>query len=69
MATCISSSGVIGCGGPKGGGGNSWRGDSYNTITSGEVWLRCYATQNAFGSVTTQSVLTHELGHTLGSAI
>ncbi len=66
-STCITSSGgVIGCGGPKGGGGNSWRGDSYYTITSGEVWLRCYATANAFGSVTTQSVLTHELGHTLG---
>ena len=66
-STCITSSGgVIGCGGPRGGGGNSWRGDSYYTITSGEVWLRCYATANAFGSVTTQSVLTHELGHTLG---
>jgi hypothetical protein len=66
-STCLGSSGgVIGCGGPRGGGGNSWRGDSYTTITSGEVWLRCYATANAFGSVTTQSVLTHELGHTLG---
>ena len=66
-STCITSSGgVIGCGGPNGGGSNSWRGDGYNTITGGTVWLRCYATLNAFGSVTTQSVLTHELGHTLG---
>lgn len=66
-STCITSSGgVIGCGGPAGGGSNSWRGDGYSTITSGTVWLRCYATLNAFGSVTTQSVLTHELGHTLG---
>ncbi len=66
-STCITSSGgVIGCGGPAGGGSNSWRGDGYSTITSGTVWLRCYATANAFGSVTTQSVLTHELGHTLG---
>ncbi len=30
------------------------------------MWLRCYASFNAVGSVTTQSVLTHELGHTLG---
>ncbi|MGH9366669.1 MAG: matrixin family metalloprotease, partial [Thermoanaerobaculia bacterium] len=65
-STCLSGGGVIGCGGPAGGGSNSWRGDSYYTITSGEVWLRCYATFNGFGSVTTQSVLTHELGHTLG---
>jgi hypothetical protein len=64
--TCLSGGGVIGCGGPSGGGGNTWRGDSYYTITSGQVWLRCYATFNNFGSVTTQSVLTHELGHTLG---
>jgi hypothetical protein len=65
-STCLSGGGVIGCGGPSGGGSNSWRGDSYATITSGTVWLRCYATANAFGSVTTQSVLVHELGHTLG---
>jgi hypothetical protein len=65
-STCLSGSGVIGCGGPSGGGSNSWRGESYTTISSGTVWLRCYATANAFGSVTTQSVLTHELGHTLG---
>jgi hypothetical protein len=66
-STCITSSGgVIGCGGPSGGGSNSWRGENYNTIIGGTVWLRCYATANAFGSVTTQSVLVHELGHTLG---
>jgi hypothetical protein len=65
-STCIVSSGVIGCGGPSGGGSNSWRGDTYSTITRGEVWLRCYGTTNAFGSVVTQSVLTHELGHALG---
>ena len=67
-STCITSSGgVIGCGGPNGlSGSNQWRGDTYGTINGGEVWLRCYATLNAFGSVTTQSVLTHELGHTLG---
>ncbi len=68
-STCVTSSGgVVGCGGPSGGGSNSWRGESYTTITSGTVWLRCYATANAFGSVLTQSFLTHELGHTLGLA-
>jgi IPT/TIG domain-containing protein len=66
-STCVTSSGgVVGCGGPSGGGSNSWLGDSYNTITGGTVWLRCYATLNAFGSSLTQSFLTHELGHTLG---
>jgi len=67
-STCITSSGgVIGCGGPNGlSGSNQWRGDTYLTINGGEVWLRCYATTNAFGTTTTQSVLTHELGHTLG---
>jgi hypothetical protein len=67
-STCITSSGgVIGCGGPNGlSGSNQWRGDNYGTINGGEVWLRCYATLNAFGTTITQSVLTHELGHTLG---
>jgi hypothetical protein len=65
-STCLSGGGVIGCGGPHGGGSNTWRNESYNTISGGEVWLRCYASANAFGSVITQSVLTHELGHTLG---
>ena len=58
--------GVIGCGGPNGGGSNSWRGDNYNTITGGEVWLRAYSSLNQVGSVVTESVLLHELGHTLG---
>ena len=65
--TCLSGGGVIGCGGPNGGGGsNIWRGETYNTITGGRVWLRSYCSFNGFGSVTTQAVLTHELGHSLG---
>src|SRR5262249_154963 len=35
-------------------------------IRSGEVWLRAYCTLNLWDSITTQAVLTHELGHTLG---
>ena len=62
----MSGGGVIGCGGPGGGGSHTWRGESYTTITDGEVWLRAYCTLNLFDSITTQSVLTHELGHTLG---
>lgn len=65
-STCLSGGGVIGCGGPSGGGSNSWRGDSYITISQGFVQLRSYCAFNGFDSVTTQSVLTHELGHTLG---
>jgi subtilase family serine protease len=65
-STCMSGGGVIGCGGPGGGGSNSWRGESYATITNGEVWLRSYCTTNLFDLITTQAVLTHELGHTLG---
>jgi len=66
-STCMSGGGIIGCGGPDGvGGTNSWRGESYSTIVGGEVWLRSYCAQNLWDSVTTQSVLTHELGHTLG---
>ena len=65
-STCLSGGGVIGCGGPNGGGSNSWRGENYSTITGGTVWLRSYCTLNGFSSVTTQAVLTHELGHTLG---
>ena len=57
---------MIGCGGPSGGGTNSYRGETYNTITGGEVWLRCYVSFNEVSSTITQSVLTHELGHTLG---
>ena len=64
--TCLSGAGVIGCGGPGGGGTNSWRGENYFTITSGEVWLRSYCNANEFSSVITQAVLTHELGHTMG---
>jgi hypothetical protein len=65
-STCLSGGGVIGCGGPSGGGSNSWRGDSYISIGAGHAELRSYCSLNGFGSVTTQSVLTHELGHTLG---
>ena len=65
-STCMAGTGVIGCGGPGGGGSNFWRGETYATITSGEVWLRAYCTLNLWGSIITQAVLTHELGHTLG---
>jgi len=66
-STCVDASGgVVGCGGPNGGGSNVWAGESYSTITGGTVWLRCYATANVFDSTYTQSFLTHELGHTLG---
>jgi hypothetical protein len=65
-STCLSGAGVIGCGGPSGGGGNTWRGDSYTTISAGQVWVRPYCSHNLYDSVTTQSVMTHELGHTLG---
>ena len=65
--TCMAGSGVIGCGGPGGSGGsNAWRGETYGTITNGEVWLRAYCTLDLWDSITTQAVLTHELGHTLG---
>jgi hypothetical protein len=65
-STCLTGGGVIGCGGPNGGGSNTWRGENYATITGGTVWLRSYCTLNGFSSVVTQAVLTHELGHTLG---
>jgi hypothetical protein len=64
--TCMAGTGVIGCGGPGGGGSNSWQGETYTTITLGEVWLRAYCTLDLWDSITTQAVLTHELGHTLG---
>jgi hypothetical protein len=64
--TCIIGGGVIGCGGASGGGTHMWRGESYATITGGTLWLRSYCSLNAFDSITTQAVLTHELGHTLG---
>ncbi|MGH9318125.1 MAG: S-layer homology domain-containing protein [Thermoanaerobaculia bacterium] len=65
-STCISGSGVIACGGPSGSGTNTWRGESYTTITKGEVWLRSFCTFDEFSSTIVQSVLEHELGHTLG---
>jgi hypothetical protein len=65
-STCLSGSGVIGCGGPVAAGMNTWRGDSYYTITGGTVELRAYCSHNEFSSTITQSVVTHELGHTLG---
>jgi hypothetical protein len=65
-STCLSGGGVIGCGGPRGGGSHSWRGDTYATITGGEVWLRSYCTTNGFSSTITESVLVHEVGHAMG---
>ncbi len=64
--TCLSGAGVIGCGGPRGGGTHTWRGESYLTITGGEVWLRSYCAFNGFSSTITESVLLHESGHALG---
>jgi hypothetical protein len=65
--TCIGGGGgVIGCGAVSGGGTHVWRGQGYNTITAGTVWLRSYCSHDVFDSITTQAVLTHELGHTLG---
>ncbi|HEV8118926.1 MAG TPA: matrixin family metalloprotease [Thermoanaerobaculia bacterium] len=64
---CLAGGGVIGCGGPGGGGDtNTWRGETYGTITSGEVWVRSFCTPNLYSSVIWQSVATHEIGHTLG---
>ncbi|MEO8431547.1 MAG: FG-GAP-like repeat-containing protein [Acidobacteriota bacterium] len=65
-ATCLSGAGVIGCGGPNGGGQHSWRGETYATIVGGTVELRAACSLNGYSSVITQSVLEHELGHTLG---
>ena len=65
--TCISLGGIIGCGGPSGtGGSNVWRGETYATITQGALELRAYCSHNLYDSALTQSVLEHELGHTLG---
>jgi Matrixin len=66
-SSCLSGGGVIGCAGPTGlSGGNTWRGEAYSTIVQATVELRSYCAMNAFSSVLTQSVITHELGHTLG---
>ncbi len=58
--------------------GNQFRGDCYGEIMDfrlppfndptsfPEVWLRCWTQPNVLSSATTQAVLTHELGHTLG---
>jgi len=65
-STCLDGSGgVIGCGGPNGGGSNSWRGDTYNTISGGHVEIRPFCTTDQWRFVL-QSVIMHELGHTLG---
>ena len=62
-----TSLGVVGCGGPRGGGSShTWRGDTYGTITGGEVWLRAYSVFNQLNSVVTESIILHELGHALG---
>lgn len=64
---CIDETGgVMGCGAPTGAGSHVWRGDTYTTITAGEVWLRPYCTPGVFSTAVMQSVLGHELGHTLG---
>src|SRR6202162_695273 len=66
-SSCLSGGGVIGCGGPTGlSGGNTLRGETYSTIVQGTMELRSYCTTNLYSSVLTQSVITHELGHTLG---
>jgi hypothetical protein len=66
-SSCLSGGGVIGCAGPTGlSGGNTWRGEAYSTIVQGTMELRSYCTMNLYSSVLTQSVITHELGHTLG---
>jgi hypothetical protein len=76
-----TDSGVVGCGGPAYTtpsspcpAGNQWRGDCYGMIMDfrpsfsvfPEVWLRCWTQANVFTSATTQAILTHEAGHTLG---
>jgi Matrixin len=59
--------GVAGCGGPQAGTPtNDFRGDTYLTIVQGEVWIRCWTSQDQLDHTTTQVVLEHELGHTLG---
>ena len=63
----MSGGGVIGCGGPGGGGSNSWRGETYATITFGEVWLRSYCTLNLWDSITTQSVADARAGPHAGT--
>ncbi|MGH8031789.1 MAG: matrixin family metalloprotease, partial [Luteimonas sp.] len=63
--TC-GNSGVIGCGGPNGGGTHIWRNETYNTITGGEVWVRCLSSFNGLSQTVFQSIVTHELGHAIG---
>jgi hypothetical protein len=66
-STCLSGGGVIGCGGPQGiSGSHSWRGETYWTISTGQVWLRSFCTLDLFSAQTVQAVLAHELGHSLG---
>ena len=66
-STCLTGGGVIGCGGPTGvGGSTAWRGETYTNISQAVAELRASCAYNGFGSTITQSVLTHELGHTLG---
>jgi len=66
--SCLAGGGVIGCGGPTGGAASAWRGESYMTITGGEVWVRSFCSLNLYPSAVYQAVVTHELGHTLGLA-
>ena len=65
-SSCLAGGGVIGCGGPSGGAGSVWRGDTYAGISGGTVELRSFCTMDLYGSTTVTSVLEHELGHTLG---
>jgi hypothetical protein len=65
-STCLpSGGGVIGCGGPTGAGSNSWRGDTYFTIIGGHVDVRPFCNTDEWAGIL-QSVVEHELGHTLG---
>lgn len=62
--------GVVGCGGPDTFDTHPYTvagvTETYTTIVGGEVWLRTYSTTNQINSTTTESILLHELGHTLG---
>ncbi len=58
--------GVVGCGGPKGGGTHTHREETWWTITGGEVWLRRFSSPNQLSSALIQAILVHELGHSLG---
>lgn len=68
-ATCLGSTneGVVGCAtshldpAPL-----EWRGSPARSITNGQIWMRCTAGGFAYPGTYFQSVMLHELGHTLG---